>query len=462
MSGAGWLLLLGGGWVLLGGGAFYLLFLAFALTHDELVRSHKGPGPRPRGREALAMAGWTAALLAGWTLLPSWAPLAVHASCLAAALVALALPGGPDVPLLWKRGGGERRVFATSWRTHTLAGTAWVALLLADATLFLGTGDLRGRDGAAAAAVLPFTTGLASLFAWTGAAALAAWCHLVLRIALLARLRDPSRPRPVPVFVAGRLSARERRGARDDLEGAGFRVRFAPGRPGPTDAVVEPGAGGTGFGPALSLRDLAAPDSRRRIVRRHEVRCRRLLARGLQTLFRRASARRFRQGTGFWVAPWHWFCIGLSRDEDERVLDGKEGTFFLETVGPAYHRVFPPEALAHVRRVMRDLQVDLVFVEDGVGFRRFRRVLRMDFEGHDMLGSGGRAEDRHFAGLPGVRVLLIEFTMEEPFRAKRPGYPEPDYETVGRARILHVFRDRGESEETADAPRDRRGEPLLA
>jgi hypothetical protein len=111
---------------------------------------------------------------------------------------------------------------------------------------------------------------------------------------------------------------------------------------------------------------------------------------------------------------------------------------------------------------MAGLQVDLVFVEDGVGFRRFRRVLRMAFEVHDMLGPRARAEERHFTGLPGVSVVIHDFTMEEPFRRVRAGYPEPDYETVGRARILHVFRDRGEEDATVDAPRDRRGAPVLS
>ncbi len=463
-SGALWLLLLGGSWATFGAGAFYLLFMTFALTHDELVRDHGGPGPRSRGREALCFAGWTLAVLAAWTMLPAWTSLLVHATCLSLAFLALGLPGGPDVPLLWRGPGTGPRVSAASWRTHTLAGTALLGLLLADAILFLRTGDLRGGRDAAVSAALPVTAGLAALFGWTGAAALLAWCHLAVRTALLARFRDPSRPRPVPVFVADPLPARERRRVREELEDSGLRARFAPARPGPVDAVVvlSPEAPLPEGGVRVPGGDLASPEARRLLARRHEVRCRRALLRGLEGLFRRAAARRFQRGTGFWVSPWHWFCIGLSRDEDERAVDWKEGTFFLETVGPAYHRVFPREVLAHAHRVMRDLQVDLLFVEDGVGFRRFRRVLRMAFEVHDMLGARGRAEEQHFTGLPGVRVLFHEFTMEEPFRPKRGPYPEPDYETVGRARILHVFRDRGEPWSPVDAPTDRRGVPLLA
>jgi hypothetical protein len=471
VSGTAWLVLLGGCWALFGAGSLYLLFMTCALTHDELVRSHAGPGPRPRGREALCLAGWTFFVLAACSLLPPWASLAVLVACLLVAVAALGLPGGPDVSLLWKTPGEGGRLLSASWRTHTLAATALLGLLLADVALFFLCTRLRlapdlrpDHRAAAVASALPLTSGLAVLFTWCGAAALATWCHLALRTALLARLRDPARPRPVPVFVADPLPAAARDRVRDALEGAGFRVRFAPGRPGPVDAVVSLAADGPVPAGSIPIdpRALASPETRRRLARRHEIRCRRALLRGLESLFRRAAGREFRRGAGFWVAPWHWFCIGLSRDEDERSVEWKEGTFFLETVGPAYHRHFPREALFHAHRVMADLQVDLVFVEDGVGFRRFARVLRMAFEVHDMLGAKGRAQERHFTGLPGVRVLIHEYTMEEPLRARRKGYPEPDYETVGRARILHVFRDRGEDESPVDAPRDRSGVPVPA
>ncbi len=383
VSGLAWLLLLGGSWILFAVGAFYLLFVTFALTHDEMVRAHEAPGPRPRGRERLALCGWVAVLVGGGMLLPAWTPLAVHGACLLASFLVLGLPGGPDVPLLWKDRRADSVCSATTWRTHALAGTGLLALLLADATLLL-----HARGGAAS--VLPLTAAASSLFAWSGAAALLCWCQVALPIAIRAR----------------------------------------------RSAAVPPPADRTG-----------------------EIRARRDLVRGLEFLFKRAAGRTFRRGSGFWVAPWHWFCLGLSRDEDERAAGG-EGTFFLETIGPAYHRVFAPSTLAHAREVMGGLGVDLVFVEDGVGFRRFRRVLRMAFEVRDMLGPRGRAEERHFTGLPGVRVVLHDFTMEEPFRRTRGGYPEPDYDTVGRARILHVFRDRGEEDVTADAPRDRRGAPV--
>jgi hypothetical protein len=49
-------------------------------------------------------------------------------------------------------------------------------------------------------------------------------------------------------------------------------------------------------------------------------------------------------------------------------------------------------------------------------------------------------------------VLIHEFQLDEPFRSEV--YPEPDYENLGRARILHVFRDRGEQADRLETPLD--------
>jgi hypothetical protein len=478
VSALAWLALLGASWALFLAGCFHLFFLAFALTHDELVRAHRGPTPRSRFGEFAALLAWLGGVLAGWTLLPGWAAAAVHGACLAAAALALAAPGGPDVALLWRRRGGAPggssgsrgeadpgvgSVRSASWRAHTLAGTSALGLLLASTALFVHGPALRGGGSAAVEEVLPLTSSLSSLFAWTGAAALAAWTLLVLRMSLGARFRDPARAAAPEAWVADRPAAAERDLLLSALGARGVEVGFAPAAPSRTAVPIVVGDGPVPEG-ALRIDPMEAggAESMRRLVRRHELRCRRLLLRGLEGLFRRAAARRFERGSGFWVAPWHWFCIGLSRDEDERALEWREGTFFLGTVGPAYGRVFPRPVLAHVHRVMRDLQVDLVFVEDGVGWRRLRRVLRMAFELHDMFGANGRAEECHFTGLPGVRVLFHDVALDAPRTGKLRGYPEPDYDTVGRARVLHVFRDRGEAEDPVDAPRDRRGVPVPA
>ena len=103
-------------------------------------------------------------------------------------------------------------------------------------------------------------------------------------------------------------------------------------------------------------------------------------------------------------------------------------------------------------RSSQALQIDLIFVEDGVTFRRLVRVLRTMFEIYDMHGGRMPAREHHFAGLPGIRVILHEFEMNQANAHGRTSYPEPDYEEIGHARILHVFRDRGEATEREETP----------
>jgi hypothetical protein len=91
-------------------------------------------------------------------------------------------------------------------------------------------------------------------------------------------------------------------------------------------------------------------------------------------------------------------------------------------------------------------------VEDGVSLRRFIRVLRMMFEVYDIYGGRLRAEERHFTGLPGVRVIMHDFELGKTDTLAKPSYPEPQYEEIGRARILHVFKDRGEFSERDEVP----------
>ena len=56
--------------------------------------------------------------------------------------------------------------------------------------------------------------------------------------------------------------------------------------------------------------------------------------------------------------------------------------------------------------------------------------------------------------------MLHDFEVDNPYRAE--GYPEPDYEDVARARVLHVFRDRGEDEADVEEPAPGELAPLFA
>ena len=56
----------------------------------------------------------------------------------------------------------------------------------------------------------------------------------------------------------------------------------------------------------------------------------------------------------------------------------------------------------------------------------------------------------HFVGLPGIRAVIHELSPGRPFRSDK--YPEPDYEDIARARILHLFRDRGGEHAPEEVP----------
>jgi hypothetical protein len=86
----------------------------------------------------------------------------------------------------------------------------------------------------------------------------------------------------------------------------------------------------------------------------------------------------------------------------------------------------------------------------------------MMFEIYDVYGGRQRAEEKHFTGLPGIRVLFHDFDLSDSQHHGHDRYPEPDYEHVGRARILHVFKDRGEAEDDAPVPESWEGKPVFS
>jgi hypothetical protein len=204
------------------------------------------------------------------------------------------------------------------------------------------------------------------------------------------------------------------------------------------------------------LPTAAEPEEQWRLRRRLEIQYRRSLTRGLEKLFKHGARWKWNKGTGFWIGLQHWFIYGLTRDEDE-------SEFGESVIGLPYHRVFPRAARHHFREITQALQIDLIYVEDGVTFRRLVRVLRVMFEIFDMHGGRQKAEDRHFLGLPGVRVLVEEFELGQAtnFDAGH-GYREPDYDEIGRARLLLVLKDRGEDVDRVEVPDESTGTPVFS
>jgi hypothetical protein len=440
-------------WALLAAGVLLAMFVPFALIHDAFVAAHAGPGRRPRRGEFLVLSLYFAGLgLVGYHL-PAAVPLAVAGVALAVTLVSVLLPHAASVQFLWRpRGGGAVR--AIPWGAWVLGEFGLIALALAALVLTADGGWGPDRSSPARQA-MPITTFLGGVLAALSPGLL---CLLALQ-AVLGRLRDPARPARPVLHLAG-VTAAERLGLRRWLARRGWDSRLAPGpaRPGDVRAeLVAPARSeATEFEPRWPLRvsrhDLEEGGVFERLSRRDELQHRRRALGALEGLFKRAAGRKFRNGSGFWVAPQFWFVTGLTRDVPEEDVDLTEGSILSGTIGPPYHRVLSRATRHYLYELLRAVQVDLIFVEDGIGFRRLKQVVRVLFDVYDRHAGQRRAEETHFRGLPKTRVLIHEFQLDEPFQSTV--YPEPKYEHLGRARILHVFRDRGEHEEPVEPPVD--------
>jgi hypothetical protein len=382
------------------------------------------------------------------TACATWLPLTVALGATAGAATVLALavsiPCGHPLRFAWRSAGSTETPSSFSW-SACLAGGAVAFAAVTITFMLLGAGERLAGEGGSETRLTAF---LATCFAWGVAGGTVYGLGEAAYEVLQCRLRDPARPAPVTVHLS-RSAGSDRRSIVRALERAGFRIARNR-RPLPMDVCLnvvpertEELRFMTGWPRVVVAEDSIDPELHRTLRRRAEILRRREVCRGLQLLFKRAAARGFREGQGFWVAPHLWFITHLSRDgEDDE----------LWRIGPGYRQALTREARHHLHTVLETLEIDLIFVEDGVGYRRFKRVLAMLFEYFDIFGTRRLEDERHFAGLPGVRVLLHDFQLEQPLRTSR--YPEPDYDGVGRARILHVFRDRGGETEDELVPFD--------
>ncbi|MEX1025022.1 MAG: hypothetical protein WD226_08085 [Planctomycetota bacterium] len=373
--------------------------------------------------------------------------------------------GSVGVALLWLLGilvlfglsdasvaGSKRRVFRD--RDGTLAWTPfglWVSgqmaapLFCVMALVLLASGE--SLFGRATDSAMSLTSLLGAFAAWS--ITLSTACFQLVHLASVAaeRRQDPANGFRTRLFVEGVALRNERQLFQRTVAHFGFLSRFAPRRrrreevPLRLTEVAQPNDPWqpSPWPASVAWSELEDDRFHARLRRRDEIQRRRHLMRGLAKAFRGARRERGPQKSqtpgGTWVAPHLWSFPQLLRDDE---LSGSPW------VGPHFRRVLPLSARAHLHRVLLALEVDVIFLEDGVDQRRFRRVLRMLFEYYDLFGRRP-LEERHFTGLPGVRVVLHEFSLDAPFRSET--YPEPEAEELGRGRILHIFRDRGGNEE---------------
>ena len=379
--------------------AVYSLFI-YARLHDWLVERHVGQQPRSIQTEARATAAVFIVMLGSAIVLPLWWSLSAHILLLTVVCIA-SLLSSPGLELTWRdRSGGLTQVYDGRWMVWS---KSVLSLMVAIAATIVAAGEcLTSASISPYQGTAPVTVFLGRLFAWTALGGNCVVTYFVLRFAALGML----------------------------FHGRGF---WSVRRP----AVVD-------------------------VDRRSEIQCRREILRPLQKLFRRAARQKGNRGTGIWITLQHWFVLGLSRDSNSDETFDRETTLMDEIVGPPYFQVFTGRSRRHFQRMTDALKVDLIFVENGVSFQRLVRVLRMMFEIYDVHGGRQRAEEMHFTGLPGVRVLIHNFDLSDTPRHGRANYPEPDYEDVGRARILHVFKDRGETDIETPVPKSWEGTPVLS
>jgi len=291
--------------------------------------------------------------------------------------------------------------------------------------------------GAIAAWLVPILVGVVGLRLWS------------------ARRNDPARrTRPIAHIAGGdRLSIRQ---AAKILRSWGYSVRTAPKtrENGQVGIVLVPQdlSEAKDFDPRwplkVSIEDLIAGEVKQRLDRRDEIQVRRQLFRGLQKLFKRASAFKGPGGGGFWLAPHWWFVEGVGREDSD--ASGEDSAPPL--VGPPYSRAIPARARQHAHAVLRATEIDMIFVEDGVTFKNLERVLRIVTELYDVHGGKRKAEELLFRGVPKVKVMIHEYEPGNPFESDV--YPEPKFDDLSRVRVLHVFRDRGGHEDLVEPPYD--------
>lgn len=381
-------------------------FLGWSGLHDWLVVRYRGQKPRPIRNEVRAALIILTLALGGAALSPNWVPLAIHMLFLGTASLAC-LASSTGLQLIWRyRWGSTIQSFDGRWLLWMqCAGSILATALL----VLLSTGEnlwespLFQQNG-----TTPVTSLLGRCFAWVSCVG-----NFVL------------------VYYAARFAA--------------LGIYFNPYRLHRRMAYSEDG-------------QITKPHK----FRRAEIQCRRQIIRRLKSLIRHAMRQSGHTGAGIWIGLQHWFILGLTHDSETDEFVEREATVIDEIVGPPFHHVFSREARYHYWCVTKALQIDLIFVENGIRFRRLVRVLRMMFEIYDIHGGRQRAEEWHFTGLPDVRVVIHEFDMGTATMHVRERYPEPDYDQVGRGRILHVFKDRGETSEEVPVPASWEGMPVTS
>jgi hypothetical protein len=431
-----------------------VLFAAPALMRDLYVCRQM---TIPRERRRRIQSGWFFVLfvtlsMAGISLLPVSAATLILAGSFLAGNLGIWLPPRREFDFIWQPR-GRAVVYSMSWRTYVSLLNS-TSILFCLVLMLLSVGPAAVVLAEPAEDLLSVTRALGTVASWIVAvgAVVILWPMAIME--LIMKWRDPAVPCPTRVRVDGELAHTERQRIRDILHRQGWVVRFGGRERSVLDVPVtvrNDASDAIGWPRTVSLDEFNDEGLLWSIARRDQIQKRRVFLRTLQSILKQARRRRYEKSTGFWIAPHYWFILGLTRDTAERSAD-EDQTTLLEVIPPLYHQAFPRAVRRHFLEVCRGVEIDLIFLEDGVQWHELRRVLRMLFEHYDVHGGRRRIEELHFRGVPRVRVIIHEFELGADWQ--RGQYPEPDFEDLARARVLHVFRDRGDEEVPLETPLD--------
>ncbi|MFI4875917.1 MAG: hypothetical protein ACIALR_11285, partial [Blastopirellula sp. JB062] len=382
-------------------------------------------GKRPQ-RESFRLSLAAASIVAGAILAlaifaATWIATLLWGATLALSLTAnwLAPAWRPDC--LWKKGTSPVR--AMPMQLFLTVTDLLIATVPAIPIAMALGGEAIGLSSDFAAA--PISLGLGRLAIWYGTFALLTSTLLMESHYLIARWSDPARKTPLSLHLTGVERPRQRRELRLLAKRNGWHIRFAPLAPQRLDVqlqIVEATLRSENEQAiSLHLDDLEAEETTIRVRRRDHVQKRRALVKGIESIFRRAAARKGRDGSGYWLAPHYWFMPGLTRD-----VVSTDDANSLDVIPPLFRDVMPRGARNHFFEICQALRIDLIFIEDGVDLYAVRRVLRVMFERYDVDAGQRPLEEVHFSGLPKIRVLIHEFAIDQSPRKSK--YPEPSYQ----------------------------------
>jgi len=428
-------------------------FVPAAMIHDYFVSRHTSQESRPLWPELSCTFAYFGVIVLGSFLLPLWVVFILGFVPLVILLLVGFMGQVRDAQILWMYH-REKTIWAVPLRSWIMYQATGVTLLAAGLQLVACGSAILG--GESESETMPITAWLGQVLVWLAPGLV--WSVFGQFVGAL--LRDPARPYRPALHVSGEPLGRDRETVLRFFENRGWKVSTGPLNTDPMNVSVqlvsepcEPSDDASSQWPLRVTRpELVSEAVCWRLERRLQILQRRQLVSGLRKLYKIAARRKRAAGMGYWIAPHLWFIQGMSRDTEDKNLPWRESTILADTIGPHYHRVLGQAARHHAHEILRAVEVDIILVEDGVGFRLFCRVLRMLFEVYDIHGGRQRAQEMHFTGIPGVRVILHDYQLDNPFKSET--YPEPDYQDLGRARILHIFRDRGEQEDPLEIPSD--------